>query len=129
MKKKKKLPQHRVRMISSAIAYLRIKGYHEIKATQEGFKEPRAVFLKASEAGFTPDMIAEKDFGTYIFEFVDDQTLEEWDDKLDKWRIFAEYAQRKKGKFYLILYSDNVDVVNKKLESLDFEPGLLKIRK
>lgn len=127
--KKQKISKERARMINSAIAYLRFKGYHEIKAPHEGFKLPRAVFRKASEAGFTPDMIAEKDFGTYLFEIIDDDSIEAWNSKKEKWEVFDEYAKRKKGKFYLIAYSDNADSINERVSQMDIEPGLIKIQK
>lgn len=116
-------------MVEGAIAYLRFKGYHEIRAPHEGFKLPRAVFLKASEAGFTPDMIAEKDFGTYVFELIDDESLENWDSRTAKWEIFDEYVNRKKGKFYLIAYSDIADAVTERVSKMDIEPGLIKIKR
>jgi len=127
--KKQKVSKERARMINSAIAYLRVKGYHEIRATHDNFKAPRAVFMKASEAGYAPDMIAEKDFGSYLFEILDEQAMEDWDDKVEKWHVFDEYAKRKKGRFYFIAYSDTVDVVNKRVEQMDIEPGLIKIRR
>lgn len=116
-------------MIEGAIAYLRFKGYHEIRAPHDSFKMPRAVFLKASEAGYTPDMIAEKDFGTYVFELIDDESLENWDSRKEKWQVFDEYVTRKKGKFYLIAYSDIADAVMERVSEMDFEPGLIKIRR
>ena len=127
--KKQKISKDRARMIEGAIAYLRFKGYHEIRAPHDGFKLPRAVFLKASEAGYTPDMIAEKDFGTYVFELIDDESLENWDSRTDKWQTFDEYVTRKKGKFYLIAYSDIAVAVLERVSKMDFEPGLIKIRR
>lgn len=127
--KKQKISKDRARMIEGAIAYLRFKGYHEIRAPHDGFKLPRAVFLKASEAGYTPDMIAEKDFGTYVFELIDDESLENWDSRTDKWQTFDEYVTRKKGKFYLIAYSDIADAVLERVSKMDFEPGLIKIQR
>ena len=116
-------------MIDSAIAYLRVKGYHEIRAPHVNFKPARAVFSKASEPGFAPDMIAEKDFGSYLFEILDDDTMANWEAKLEKWHVFEEYAKRKKGRFYFIAYSDTVDEVNERVEKLDIEPGLIKIKR
>lgn len=127
--KKQKVSKERAQMINSSIAYLRVKGYHQIRATHESFKAPRAVFRKASEAGFAPDMIAEKDFGSYLFEILDDEALTDWDSKVEKWLVFDEYAKRKKGRFYLIVYSDTVDEVNKRIEEMDIEPGLIKIKR
>lgn len=125
--KKQKVSKERAQMINSAIAYLRVKGYHQIRATHESFKAPRAVFRKASEAGFAPDMIAEKDFGSYLFEILDEQAMIDWDTKAEKWKVFDEYAQRKKGRFYLIVYSDTVEEVNERLREMDIEPGLIRI--
>ena len=116
-------------MIDGAIAYLRFKGYHEIRAPHAGFKEPRAVFLKADQAGFTPDMIAEKDFGTYVFELIDDDSLEHWEERKEKWETFDEYVTRKRGKFYLIAYSDIADDVAERVSKMDIEPGLIKIQR
>ena len=127
--KKQKVSKERLRMIDSAIAYLRVKGYHEIRAPHANFKPARAVFSRASEPGFAPDMIAEKDFGSYLFEILDDDTMANWDSKLEKWRVFEEYAKRKKGRFYFIAYSDTVDEVNERVEKLDIEPGLIKIKR
>lgn len=116
-------------MINGAVAYLRFKGYHEIRAPFENFKLPRAVFRKASEAGYTPDMIAEKDFGTYVFELIDDESLENWDERKAKWEVFDDYTKRKKGKFYLIAYSDIADEVTSRVSKMDIEPGLIKIQR
>ncbi len=127
--KKQKVSKDRLRMINSAIAYLRFKGYHEIRATHEGFKDPRAVFRNANEPGFTPDMIAEKDFGTYLFEIIDEEALETWDEKTEKWEMFDEYAQRKKGKFYLITYSDMADGITERVSKMNIDPSLICIKK
>lgn len=116
-------------MLHSAIAYLRFKGYHEIKALFKGFPSPQAVFRKASEAGHVPDMIADKDFGTHVFELMDEESLENWDDRLAKWEIFDEYAKRKKGRFYFIAYSDQADAIAKRLEGLDISPGIIRIKR
>lgn len=127
--KKQKVSKERAEMINSSIAYLRVKGYHQIRATHESFKPPRAVFRLASEPGFAPDMIAEKDFGSYLFEILDEQALADWDTKVEKWQVFDEYAKRKKGRFYLIVYSDTVEEVNLRLGEMDIEPGLIKIKR
>jgi len=127
--KKQKVSKERLRMIDSAIAYLRFKGYHEIRAPHESFKPPRAVFRKASEPGFAPDMIAEKDFGSYIFEIIDEPETFNWEENLEKWQVFDEYTKRKKGRFYLIAYSDTIDLVNERVEKMDIDPGYIKIRR
>ncbi|MCZ4408155.1 hypothetical protein O3Q51_05015 [Cryomorphaceae bacterium 1068] len=123
------ISKERERMLNSAIAYLRVKGYHEIKAPFKSFPTPQSVFRKASEAGFVPDMIAEKDFGTFIFEVLDDESLSNWDDRLPKWQLFDEYCERKKGKFYFIAYSDEAEAIAEKLETLDIKPGIIRIKR
>lgn len=127
--KKQKVSKERLRMLNSAIAYLRVKGYHEIRAEHESFKPPRAVFLKASEPGFRPDMIAEKDFGSYIFEIIDEPEKFDWDENLEKWQVFDEYTKRKRGRFYLIAYSDDIDLINERVEQMEIEPSFIKIRR
>lgn len=116
-------------MLNSAIAYLRFKGYHEIKTGIKGFSDPQAIFRKASEAGYVPDMIAEKDFGTHVFELMDEESLNNWDDRLKKWEIFDEYAARKKGRFYFIAYSDEADAIAERLEKLEINPGIIRIKR
>lgn len=123
------ISKERERMLNSAIAYLRVKGYHEIKAPFKSFPTPQSVFRKASEAGFVPDMIAEKDFGTFIFEVLDDDSLSNWDDRLPKWQLFDEYCHRKMGKLYFIAYSDEADTIAEKLETLDIKPGIIRIKR
>lgn len=116
-------------MLNSAIAYLRFKGYHEIKAPLKAFPPPQSVFRKASEAGFVPDMIAEKDFGTFVFEVLDEESLENWDDRLPKWELFDEYCERKKGKLYFIAYSDEADTIAERLGKLEINAGIIRIKR
>ncbi len=123
------ISKERERMLNSAIAYLRVKGYHEIKAPFKSFPTPQSVFRKASEAGFVPDMIAEKDFGTFVFEVLDDESLTNWDERLPKWQLFDEYCERKKGKFYFIAYSDEADAIAEKLETLEIKAGIIRIKR
>ncbi len=125
---KQKMTSDKTRMITSAVAYLRFKGYHEIKALLAGFDNPQAVFRKASEAGYTPDLIAQKDFGIHLFEVVDapGDFSPEW---LERWSVYADYAERKQGKFYLIAYSEDADLVSEKIEGLEPAPLILKIRR
>ena len=123
------ISKERERMLKSAIAYLRIKGYHEIKAPFKEFPAPQSVFRKASEAGFVPDMIAEKDFGTFIFECLDEESLENWDERLPKWKLFDEYTDRKMGKLYFIAYSDEADTVTERLKELDMNAKILRIKR
>ena len=123
------ISKDRERMLNGAIAYLRFKGYHEIKTTIKGFPPPQAIFRKASEAGYVPDMIAEKDFGTFIFELLDQDSLDNWDDRLTKWEMFQEYVTRKSGKFYFIAYSDQCEEISERIEKLDFTPGIVRINR
>lgn len=125
---KQKISEDKKRMITSAIAYLRFKGYHEIKAPFKEFGDPQAVFNKASDPGFSPDLVAQKDFGTYLFETV--ENLDGFStDTYERWNTYIEYAERKNGKFYLIVYSEDVDAVNEKLSSMEQTPAILKIRR
>jgi len=128
MLKQKKISDDKKRMITSAIAYLRFKGYHDIKAPFKEFGDPQAVFNKASDPGFSPDLIAQKDFGTYLFEAIEhlnDFSAETY----DRWNTYMDYAGRKNGKFYLIAYSEDTDAVNEKLASMETTPGIIKIRR
>jgi hypothetical protein len=122
------IPDERKRMFISAIAYLRFKGYRDIKAPFKDFKDPQAVFRKASEAGYIPDMIADKDFGTYLFEILDHEKMDNWESHLEKWRVFDEYAERKSGKFYFFAYTDEAERVNELLKRLDINPGVIQIK-
>lgn len=124
---KTKVSEDRNRMLTGAIAYLRYKGYHEIKAPFKGFPDPQAVFQKASDAGFVPDMIAEKDFGTYVFEIVEPDMMDSLEDKFPMWEVFDEYSKRKGGKFYLFTYIDNAEALSEKIADLEMEPGIIKI--
>jgi len=126
---KRTISKERERMLTSAIAYLRVKGYHEIKAPFKEFPDPQSVFQKASEAGNVPDMIAEKDFGTFIFEVLDEASLENWDERLPKWKSFDEYCERKQGKLYFIAYSDEADAIAEKLDELELSAGILRIKR
>jgi len=115
-------------MITSAIAYLRFKGYHEIKAPFKDFGDPQAVFTKASDPGYTPDLIGQRDFGTYLFEVIHDLAAI-GPESAERWRTYIEYADRKQGKFYLIVYSEEVDAINEKLAEMQLEPGVLQVRR
>lgn len=115
-------------MITSAIAYLRFKGYHEIKAPFKEFGDPQAVFNKASDPGFSPDLVAQKDFGTYLFEAVENPDNFS-SETYDRWNTYMDYAGRKNGKFYLIVYSEDADAVNVKLKTMEHTPAILKIRR
>jgi hypothetical protein len=126
--KKQKISAVKQRMLTSAIGYLRFKGYHDIKAQINNFGNPQAVFLKASDAGFVPDLIANRDFGTYIFEIFADKD-EESASYLKRWDTYLSYAERKNGKFYLIAYSDDVEDLNERASSLSPTPGIIQIRK
>lgn len=125
---KKKISEQKQRMITSAIGYLRFKGYHDIKAPMAAFGNPQAVFLKASEAGYTPDLIAQRDFGTFIFEVFADKE-EELSACLERWSTYTSYADRKDGKFYLIAYSEDNDLLCERISTLDPVPGIIQIRR
>ena len=124
---KTKVSEDRTRMLTGAIAYLRYKGYHEIKAPLKAFPDPQAVFQKASDAGFVPDMIAEKDFGTYVFEIVEPDMMDNLETKFPMWEVFGEYAKRKGGKFYLFAYVSDAEALAKKLEGFEMEVGIIRI--
>lgn len=125
---KQKISEDKKRMITSAIAYLRFKGYHEIKAPFKEFGDPQAVFNKASDPGFSPDLVAQKDFGTYLFEAVENPDNFS-SETYDRWNTYMDYAGRKNGKFYLIVYSEDADAVNVKLKTMEHTPAILKIRR
>ncbi|HLV53855.1 MAG TPA: hypothetical protein VKY29_07535 [Cryomorphaceae bacterium] len=124
---KTKTSEERVRMLNGAIAYLRYKGYHEIKAPLKAFPDPQAVFQKASDAGFVPDIIAEKDFGTYVFEIVEPGMMDNLEERFPMWEVFEEYAKRKGGKFYLFAYVSDAEALSEKLEGLELQAGVIKI--
>lgn len=125
---KQKISEDKKRMITSAIAYLRFKGYHEIKAPFKDFGDPQAIFTKASDPGYTPDLIAQRDFGTYLFEVIHDLSIIS-PETAERWGTYIEYADRKQGKFYLIVYSEEVDDINGKLAEMQLEPGVIQIRR
>jgi hypothetical protein len=126
---KRKISESRERMIKSGIAYLRFKGYHEIKADVSDFRPPQFVYSKTCESGFKPDVIAQKNFGTFIFDIVEDTDLEAWTDRQEKWQAYEAYALRKKGKLGLIVYSDNAEDVKKRLEESAIDPTVISIEK
>jgi hypothetical protein len=126
---KRKISESRERMIRSGIAYLRFKGYHEIKADVTNFSPPQFVYSKTSDSGFQPDVIAQRNFGTFIFDIVEESDLDSWSDCQEKWKAYEAYALRKKGKLGLIVYSDNADDVKKRLEESAIDPSIIRIEK
>lgn len=125
---KRKISPEKKRMITSAIGYLRFKGYHDIKASLDSFDDPQAVFLKASDAGYIPDLVGQRDFGTYIFEVFADKK-EDLELSLERWRTYNAYAERKNGKFYIIAYSEDAEELIKRFEVLDTSPGIIQVRR
>ncbi len=123
---KKTLSLKKERMVKSAIAYLRFKNFHTIKANMSTFDKPQAVFLKASEAGFIPDLIAQKDFGTYVFEvFMTDVDTTEV--LCNRWKTYIEYAERKNGKFYLIAYGADAQELQELLDREEVNAKMIRI--
>ncbi len=116
-------------MIRSGIAYLRFKGFHEIKAPVDEFKEPQLVFSREQEVGFQPDVIAYRNFGTFIFDSIEDEDFESWSECCQKWEVFEEFALRKKGKLGLIIYSDQVELVKERLQATELDPSIIQIKK
>lgn len=126
---KRKISASRERMIRSGIAYLRFKGFHEIKAGVDEFKEPQLVFNRQHEIGFQPDVIAYRNFATFIFDTIEDQDLETWGECCQKWEVFEEFALRKKGKLGLIIYSDQAELIKERLANTALDPTLIQIKK
>ncbi len=126
---KLKISASRQRMIRSGIAYLRFKGYHEIKAYVEDFKDPQSVYNQDTETAFQPDVVAQRNFGTFIFDIIEDTDLESWQTCEEKWKTFEAYALRKKGKLGLIVYSDYADTLKERLLETELDPSIIQIRK
>ena len=116
-------------MLNGAIAYLRVKGFQEIKAPLADFDTPQVVYSEFDKQGFAPDLIARKDFGVYLFQVVEDPNAKDLEEQRERWEIFEQYAKRKRGRFYLITYSDCADDLTTRLKDSEVEAGLIKIRK
>jgi hypothetical protein len=125
---KRKVSESRARMIRSGIAYLRFKGYHEIKADITNFSAPQFVYTKTGDAGFQPDVIAQRNFGTFIFDVVEETDLEAWPQCEEKWQAYEAYAQRKKGKLGLIVYGEHAEDIKKRLADTPLDPSIIRIK-
>jgi hypothetical protein len=125
---KRKISESRARMIRSGIAYLRFKGYHEIKADITNFNAPQFVYTKTGDSGFQPDVIAQRNFGTFIFDVVEETDLETWAQCEEKWQAYEAYAIRKKGKLGLIVYGEHADDIKKRLAETLLDPSIIRIK-
>ena len=54
--------------LESSINYLKNLGYQNIKADIEGYETPKSYLKKGSDISITPDIVAEKEGRTHIFE-------------------------------------------------------------
>lgn len=54
--------------LESSINYLQKLGYQNIKADIEGYETPKSYLKKGSDISITPDIVAEKEGRTHIFE-------------------------------------------------------------
>jgi hypothetical protein len=54
--------------LESSINYLKNLGYQNIKADIEGYETPKSYLKKGSDITITPDIVAEKEGRTHIFE-------------------------------------------------------------
>jgi hypothetical protein len=124
------ISEEKERLAKSGLAYLRAMGYHDIRAVnaEKGVPKPRAVFRKAEHAGSQPEMMATRDFGTFIFEVLDSVMLESAEENIEKWNLFAEYCEKKGGRLYFITFEEYTNPLLEKLEGTEIEPGFIKIK-
>ncbi len=85
-----------------AVELLKRKGYKDIKADLPDFDQPTRFTEKSSDKTFAPDLTGETLMGKDYFKIVEGDK-ENTQDVVSKWKLFANLAKLKNGKFFLLV--------------------------
>ena len=115
------------RIVYSVVGRLRQQGVTSIKANCSGFVQPGVIRWDENDEGIVPDIVAEHDGATHVFEIetrgnLDPNTVE------DRWRLLSVFARRSKGKFYLIIPEQKEDHLQRIVNDLSLRPEILKLQ-
>lgn len=112
--------------LNTSISYLKKGGFENIKANIEGYEKPKSYTKVGSDFSITPDIVADKQGRTHIFEIglksSEPQALK------TKWLFLNTISNMKSHSFKLITTRGHYKFTNEMLEDINLnESKLLKI--
>ena len=109
-----------------SVTYLKQHGFENIKANADGFEIPKSYAKVGSDIVITPDIVAEKEGRTHIF----DIGLKSSEPKLlkSKWLFLNTLSNLKSHQFRLFTTRGHYKFTNEMLENINLdEKKLIKI--
>ncbi len=114
------------RMVEYVAKILVGKGYKDVRADLQGFKQPRRIIWESSGEGYLPDVTARSDDDFRIFEVETKDSIND-EHTADQWKLFASYADVNKAMFYVVFPKGSVDDVKNRLKELGLEAYLMEV--
>ena len=113
--------------LQSIILYLEQKGLKAIQVSNSNKKMGAREAQLTDELGYLPSITARHFESHYIYEIEDCVAM---DTKLaiEKWRAFAEYTRKKRGRLCLIIPKEKESLIQKMLDENEIDASLLKMK-
>lgn len=113
--------------LKESVEYLEERGFENIKADIKGYESPKSYTRKGrgQETTITPDIIAERNGDTYMYEV----SLKSEKPRLlkSKWKFLQTLSKMKNRKFKIITTRGHYKFTNTMLGDLDLQKDLIKI--
>ncbi len=110
----------------SAVRLLESKGYKNIKVNLPDYEQPTKFIEKETEESIMPDLTAQTLLGKDYFEIVDNKDKNK-NKVISRWKLFANLAKIKNGKFFLLVTHGYNAYAQKMLKKYEIDANVLKL--
>lgn len=118
------------KILEKVYSYLNERDYSDFRADLKNFDKPKKIVEKRTGEIFQPDMTANYERSSYVFEVEMGDNLATQKEKfIRKCKILQQYAASKQGKLYLITPVQQLDKVITEINKNNLENvGILQIK-
>lgn len=113
-------------VLDAVVSHIAGLGFNQIKTIQSDTNKTGHILCKKSNKEFQPDISAEIKGSENLFEIEPLETEESPTQRqLLKWQIFSDYAQAKKGYFYLVIPEEKRPDISHELKKNNIKAEVL----
>ncbi len=114
-------------IVKEIIQMIENSGFENVCSLIDDYSTPEEIQKRNSDEGYIPDITAEKDGKTGIFDVQVQKELEE-SELIDKWRLFYYSARSNNNALFVVVREDNANYANHLLKKHDLNANILKIK-
>lgn len=120
------MPSAKSIIVKEVIQLIEDSGFENVRSQVDEYDSPEEIQKKNSDTSYVPDITAEKDGKTGIFDVQIQKALDE-NELIDKWRLFYYSARSNGSAFFVVVRDDNANYASHLLKKHDLQAKVLRI--